>query len=127
MKQILAHLKGIAAALWPLYEVWTAANSDGAITQDEYTSIGKAVAFFVTVWLVPNLGYVRAFAGQVFVGQDRLDQTVAEHVDPTPATGSSLLDTDRDGVPDADELRANEQTPVFDRTRVEHEWPEDKV
>jgi hypothetical protein len=115
MKKILAHLKGLWAALLPLYEVYNAAQSDGAITENEYSAIGKALVFFVGVWLIPNIGYVRAF-----IHHDRIDQTVVE-----PPGRHQIVDTDHDGVPDQAELATNDRAPLYDETRREHtdQWP----
>lgn len=124
MQKILGHLKGLAAALWPLYEVFRAATSDGAITNDEYGAIGKAFVFFVTVWLVPNIGYVRTLRGKVFVGQDKLQDKIDDHADVL----GKHEDRDGDGVPDVIELAQNDPSPrqrLYDRTAKEHtdEWP----
>lgn len=111
---VLARLKGFWAALLPLYTIYQAATSDGTITQDEYTDIGKALVFFVGVWLIPNLGYVRKL-------RDRYGRVVTQGVDdtvtmkvPSSATGGrhEFVDEDQDGVSDAEELRANNATVV---------------
>lgn len=109
---VLARLKGLFAALLPLYTIYQTATNDGVITQDEYGEIGKALVFFVGVWLIPNLGYVRRL-------RDRYGRLVTQGVDSTvtaklPDSATSgkheFIDEDQDGVSDIEELRANDQS-----------------
>lgn len=120
---VLARLKGLWAALLPLYEIYHAAVSDGSITEAEYTSIGKALVFFVGVWLIPNLGYVRKL-------RDRYGRLVTQGLDdtdtvklPESATGGrhEFVDEDHDDVPDAEELRANDRLRRPDKGSTQ-EW-----
>lgn len=95
LRKVLPHLKGLVAALWPAFELYQSAMDDGAITQPEMWSIGKAAVFAAGVWLVPNLGYFKPQPEQV-PGEN---ETAGRH---------EMVDTDHDGVDDREELRANE-------------------
>lgn len=131
----LARLKGLWAALYPLWEVYQTVSSDNTITQDEIEQIVQALIVFGGVWLIPNLGYVRRL-------RDRYGRPVRQGVDDTVTTKlpdsaveedqgrHEWVDTDQDGVSDAEELRANEPHPT--PTRVsrlrdpEGTWPQER-
>jgi hypothetical protein len=112
---LLARLKGLWAALYPLYELYQAVNADQTITQAELEEIVQALIVFAGVWIIPNLGYVRRL-------RDRYGRLVTQGVDSTVTTKlpdsaveegqgrHEFTDTDNDGVSDAQELRANDRT-----------------
>lgn len=124
----LARLKGLWAALFPLWELWQAVSSDQTITENELQQIVQALIFFAGVWVIPNLGYIRRL-------RDKAGQYVKQGVDDEveldlPGKGSGrheFVDTDQDGVSDAEELRANEGTRVYtsDQPQVHvRKWPQ---
>lgn len=125
----LARLKGLWAALYPLYELYQAVSQDSTITQDEIEQIVQALIVFGGVWLIPNLGYVRRL-------RDRYGRPVRQGVDDsvTAKLPDSAIDEDQgrhewrdedqDGVSDAEELRANDfgQRPAA-RRLTSQDWP----
>ena len=123
---VLARLKGLWAALYPVWEVYQAVSSDSTITQDEIEQIVQALIVFGGVWLIPNLGYVRRL-------RDRYGRPVRQGVDDsvTAKLPESAVDQDEplgrhedrdnDGIPDYVELQANERPGAtrIDRLREE--------
>ena len=110
----LARLKGLWAALYPLYEVYQAVSSDGTITSQEIEEIVQALIVFAGVWLIPNLGYVRSlrdkFGRRVQQGVTNEDQVPID-LGQEPSR-HEFTDSDHDGISDAAELRANDPDTV---------------
>lgn len=121
---LLARLKGLWAALYPLYELYQAVSADQTITEAELREIVQALIVFAGVWVIPNLGYVRRL-------RDRYGRPVVQGVDDTVTTKlpdsavdehpgrHQFEDQDHDGVSDAEELRANDRTAAH---RLDQDW-----